>query len=233
MNDPDISIVLFRNIVIAISILLIFAYAILGVKFPRIFAVAYNFSGFFKFKMKNKLGSEIKLSGTESFYTTAMFSASFSFVVFNILLSTPVWINQLNRWVPHNFWIGILLWLLITMIVMLICLLRYLFFTTVGWLFNLPLSASRHYQEAQSLNNCFVMSMGTLSIIFLYSHYLFPTLVIRLIVFAALIYLIYRIMNVYVKLNQLGSYSKLYIFSYFCTTEIIPAIIGLKLLVLS
>lgn len=231
MNDLAIPETLFRNISIGISILLVLTYAISRVTFPKMFAVVYDFSKLINFKIKDEFGSGIRLLSTENLYFTTILSASISFVVYNVFLFTPQFMEQIPWMVPSNFWIGILLWLLTTLAILLIFLLKYLFLALTGWLFNLPLNISRHYQEVQALNNCFVMALVILSTAVLYSNYQFPQIVVQLIGTGTLIYLFYRLLNVYIKLNQLGAYSKLYIFSYLCTTEITPAIIGLKLLV--
>ena len=231
MEELDTSQALFRNISIGISILLVLTYAISRVVFPKMFTVVYDFSKLVTFKIKDEFGSSIRLFSTESLYFTAILSASIGFVVFNIFLSRQDLMEQLPWMVPANFGVGILLWLLITITIQLIFLIRYLFLGLVGWLFNLPLSISRHYQEVQGLNNCFVLAIVVVSTATLYSSYQFPGSIIRFLAIVTLIYLFYRLLNVYVKLNQLGAYSKLYIFSYLCTTEITPAIIGLKLLV--
>lgn len=224
--------VLFRDISIAISALLLATYAVSRMAFPKMFATVYDFSKLLNFKLKEEFGSNIRLLSTESLYFSIILSASASFVVLILFFG----LNQMNglsiaSWLmPESFGAGILIWLLMTATFQLVFLFKYLFIWLIGSLFNLPPSTSRHFQEVQSLNNCYVLAMTVLCALVVYSNYSFPELLINTILIGTVIYLLYRLLNIYFKLEQLKLYSKLYIFSYLCTTEIFPAIVGIKLL---
>ncbi|MBO3698884.1 DUF4271 domain-containing protein [Fabibacter sp. E12] len=228
----EISAVLFRNIAIAISLLLLATYAVSRIVFPKMFTAVYDFSKFLNFKLKDEFGSNLRLLSTESFYFTVILSASLSFVALILVfgLSQMGQLALFSWLVPESFGAGILIWLGMTASFQLLFLIKYLFIFLMGTLFNLPASTSRHFQEVQSLNNCFVLAMTSLCAIVVYSNFVIPDLLIKAIVGVTLIYLLYRLLNIYMKLEQLKLYSKLYIFSYLCSTEIIPAIVGIKLL---
>ncbi len=224
--------VLFRDIAIAISVLLLATYAVSRMAFLKMFATVYDFSKLLNFKLKDDFGSNIRLLSTESLYFSIILSASASFVLLVLFFG----LNQTEGFVlvpwliPESFGSGILIWLVMTASIQLFFLIKYLFIWMMGSLFNLPPSTSRHFQEMQSLNNCFVMGMTILCALVIYSNYSFPVLLINTILVGTVIYLLYRLLNFYVKLEQLKLYNKLYIFSYLCSTEIIPAIVGIKLL---
>lgn len=221
---------LFRNISITISIILLLTYAISRVIFPKMFTSVYNFSKFGNFRIKEDFGSNIRLLSTENFYFTAILSASISFVILNVILYTAEPLQNLSWLIPESLGAGLLIWLLLTISIQVFFLLKYLFMSAFGALFNLPLSISRHYQEMQGLNNCFVLILVGVATVAVYSNFNFPVGLINVMITGVLIYLLYRLLNIYIKLDQLKMYSKLYIFSYLCTTEIIPSIIGYKLL---
>lgn len=221
---------LFRNISITISVILLLTYAVSRAIFPKMFTSIYNFSKFGNFRIKDDFGSNIRLLSTENFYFTTILSASISFVVLNLLVYQPEPIISWTWLIPESLGAGLLIWLLLTICIQLFFLLKYLFMSAFGALFNIPLSVSRHYQEMQGLNNCFVLILVGVSTVAVYSNFNFPIGLIDLMITGVLIYLLYRMLNIYVKLYQLKTYSKLYIFSYLCTTEIIPTIIGFKLL---
>lgn len=231
-NTVLTSSVLFRDISIAISILLLATYSVSRVTFPKMFATVYDFSKLLSFKIKDEFGSNIRLFSTESFYFTVVLSASLSFVLVVLLFG----LNELGRlsmtpWlIPENFGAGILLWLVSTAGFQLFFLLKFALISLMGSLFNLPLSQSRHFYEVQSFNNCFALGMAIICALVVYSNYSFPELLVSTILTSTFIYLLYRLLNLYIKLEQLKLYSKLYIFSYLCSTEIIPAIVGIKLL---
>ena len=221
---------LFRNISITISVILLITYAVSRVIFPKMFTSVYNFSKFGNFRIKEDFGSNIRLLSTENFYFTAILSASISFVILNIIIYTSDPLQSLSWLIPETLGAGLLIWLLLTISIQVFFLLKYLFMSAFGALFNLPLSISRHYQEMQGLNNCFVLILVGVAAVAVYSNFNFPVGLINVMIMGVLIYLLYRLLNIYIKLDQLKMYSKLYIFSYLCTTEIIPSIIGYKLL---
>jgi len=228
----EISPALFRDIAITISLLLLATYAVSRIVFPKMFAATYDFSKFLNFKLKDEFGSNLRLLSTESFYFTSILSASLSFVLLILVygLNQEVDLAFFNWLIPTGFWSGLLIWLGGTAIFQLIFLIKYLFIALIGQLFNLPVSTSRHFQEVQSLNNCFVLAVTFVCAIVIYSNFMIPQTLMNGIVTVTLIYLLYRSLNIYIKLEQLKLYSKLYIFSYLCSTEIIPAIVGIKLL---
>lgn len=231
-NTIDISPALFRDIAITISLLLLTTYAVSRVVFPKMFTTIYDFSKFLNFKLKDEFGSNLRLLSTESFYFTLILSASLGFVLM-ILVYGLNSMDELTffRWlVPTGFWAGLLIWLGLTAFFQLIFLIKYLFIALMGLLFNLPVATSRHFQEVQSLNNCFVLAVTLVCALVVYGNFLIPPILINGIVGVTLIYLLYRLLNIYIKLEQLKLYSKLYIFSYLCSTEIIPAVVGIKLL---
>lgn len=223
---------LFRDIAIAISIILLATYAASRLVFPKMFSAVYDFSKLLNFKLKDEFGSNIRLLSTESLYFTIILSASASFVVMILVFG----LNQFDRlgafeWLlPENFGMGLLIWLGMTAAFQLTFLMKFLFIWLIGGLFNLPVSTSRHFQEVQNLNNCYVLAVTIICGLMIYSSYGFSETLIDAVLWATVIYLLYRLLNIYIKLEQLKLYSKLYIFSYLCSTEIIPAIVGIKLL---
>ncbi|MFY0591474.1 DUF4271 domain-containing protein [Roseivirga sp.] len=221
---------LFRNISITISVIMLSTFAVSRIVFPKMFSAVYNFSKFGHFKIKEDFGSNIRLFSTENFYFTLLLSASISYVGLNMLMFSTG-LPEFMEWaVPKNFGAGVLIWLLLTITVQLFFLLKFLFLSGFGGLFGLPLSTSRHFQEVQGLNNCFILFLVGICAITTYSNYYFPTNLIGILMMSILIYLLYRLLNIFFKLSQLKIYSNLYIFSYLCTTEILPTVIGIKLL---
>ncbi|OEK06876.1 DUF4271 domain-containing protein [Roseivirga misakiensis] len=221
---------LFRNISITISVILLLTFAVSRVIFPKMFSAVYNFSKFTSFRIKEDFGSNMRLFSTENFYFTLLLSASISFVGLNLFMFSASLPEYLSWIVPSNFGSGLLIWLLLTISVQLLFLLKFLFLSAFGGLFALPLSVSKHYQEVQALNNCFVLLLLATCTITIYSNYYFPPDLTGVLMTTVVIYLLYRLLNIFFKLWQLKLYSKLYIFSYLCTTEILPTVIGFKLL---
>lgn len=194
------------------------------------FDTVYDFSKFLSFRLKDDFGSGIRLLSTENLYFTSILAASLSFVLLCIVMFGGVIPSNVSWLVPLGFWAGLGHWLIGTAAILFIFLLRFLFILGFGALFNLPVHITRHFQETQSLNNCFVLLLMITCFVIVYSGFYFPQGTIQVLAISLIFYLTFRLLNIYIKLSRLRTYSLLYIFSYLCTTEIIPALVGIQIL---
>ncbi|WP_375579925.1 DUF4271 domain-containing protein [Marivirga tractuosa] len=85
-----------------------------------------------------------------------------------------------------------------------------------------------YVKEMLNINLFFVIILFFSSIfIYLFSGTI-PALWLSIATYALLIFYIVRLILLYFKILKLSSFTNLYLFSYFCTTEIFPFLIGLK-----
>lgn len=219
-----------RDIWIFLSVVYLFILAFSRFVFPKVFMAVYSPLKFFSLRAKEDFGTGLRVFSTEYLHFTFVLSAAtiFNLLIFNDYLGEdailPAWLN------PSGIGEGILIWLGLSVVGVLVILLRYLMISGFGQLFNFPNAVSRHFQEAQSLNQVFILFLWLVITITLYSRFYFPEFIFQAVLITILIYMVYRQLNLYLKFLYTGGYSKLFIFSYLCTTEIIPAIIGIKIL---
>ena len=219
-----------RDTWIVVSILLLLLFTLSRLVFPKVFLATYSLKKFFVFRQSEDFGTGLRLLSTENLHFTYLLSAASTFCIL-VIDSFPSTDTFFPSWLQSDSIIeGVLIWMGMSVVVVLLFLLRYLFISVYGKLFNLPNSMSRHFQEAQSLNQVFILFISGSLIVMLYSGFYFPNFVFQIIITSVGIYLIYRQFNLYFKFVSLGTYSKLYIFSYLCTTELIPVLIGINLL---
>lgn len=222
---------LFRNIAIGISMLLFVIFGISRIIYPKLFASIYSFDKFLVLKYREDFGSGIRLFSTESFYFTGVLSLNFSFSLLCIYLFT----NQFEGALPwlniSTYGMGLLLWLAMALAIQFLFFLKFLFIQTFGWLFDIPLQQSRHFQEFQGFNHSFSLLVFLILTISIYIRFSFPLFSLKLLAVLIAIYLFLRLINLFFKIRSSGAYSNLYIFSYLCSTELMPTLVALYLII--
>ena len=222
---------LYRNIAIVISMALFVIFGISRVIYPKLFVSIYSFGKFLTFKYRDDFGSGIRLFSTESFYFTAVLSLTLSFSITCFYLFTPNFQAYLGWYSIDSLISGLLFWIVLAFGIQFLFFLKYIFIRIFGWLFGLPLEQSRHFLEYQSMNNSFSIIIYVLISFSVYLNYSFPKSSLSVLGVLVCIYVIFRLINLFFKIRNLGAYSNLYIFSYLCSTELIPTLIGLNLFV--
>ena len=198
---------LYRNIAISISMLLFVIFAVSRIIYPKLFASLYSFEKFVLFKYREDFGSGIRLFSTESFYFTAVLSLNLSFVLLSIYLFT----NQFEGSIPWlkigSFGVGILVWFLLSIAIQFIFFFKFVFLRVFGWMFDIPIQQSRHFQEFQSFNHSFSLLIYLLFSVSVYIRFNFPTIIFKLAVILVSIYLFFRLINLFFKIRSSGAYS--------------------------
>lgn len=216
--------VLHRNVALFMVLVILCFLVISKLLFPKLFASVYDYGKFFSFKPTQDFGAGIKLLSTESLHFTSLMSVMLGYVGVNMMhLFRDSFPDLLHI---TSFGGGLLLWVLISLAVFILLILKYVFTAMVGWLFDLPQPQTRHFQEVLSLNHLFIGLLFLALTIVLFTHFQLPDLLPEVILAATAIYLFFRLISLFFKIRQHTGSSMLYIFSYLCTTEIFPLAIG-------
>lgn len=210
-----------RSSLMVILILIMSGFTAVRFAFTNIFRNTYQAVALFSPKPMAEQGAGIKLLSTENLLITLLLASSLSFS----LLLFGYEFQKIPGFVPNSFTGVFIAWITLTMIVGFLFLIKFIFLYFVGWLFDLPLAQSAHYQEYQSMSHVFhfffvlILGLSLISIPNLSATYManMGYLFVAFFAFRQLILLL----RLYVK----GGYSIYYIFSYLCTTELIPWII--------
>lgn len=194
--------------------------------YTNIFNNTYQAIALFSPKPMAEQGAGIKLLSTENLLITLLLAGclSFSLLLFGYEFElVPVFTSSTFVGV-FGSWLGLIL------LVGLLFLIKFIFLYFVGWLFDLSLTQTAHYQEYQAMSHVFhffyVLILG-LSLVATpdLSHKFMIKMGYVFVIFFAFRQLI-LLLRLYVK----GGYSIYYIFSYLCTTELIPWIICIGIL---
>jgi len=219
-----------RDLFIVLSIVLLVVFAVSRVIFPKLFAESISFEKLFGFRLKEDLGSSIRPFSTEHIFFTALYSLNLSYVALFLVNGFGQSHDQLAWLEIENFGQGMLYWLLGGLVANLLIYLKYILIGFITWLFNATMLTSRHFIDLINASSLFFIFVTGVLAIASYTSFV-PGEGLREVVLAAvLIFFFYRSMLLYIRLLQLSPYSKLYIFSYICSTELIPLLVGLKFL---
>ena len=152
-------------------------------------------------------------------------SMSFSIMVFGQFFQVDLGFFDLGG--PQSFLHLLGFWLLLVLGIGVLFLIKFAFLALLGWLFDFPLSQSAHYQEFQSMSHVFnfffalVLGLGLIAMSSMNETFMKSMGIIFVIFF------IIRQFILLLRLYTKGTYSIYYIFSYICSTELIPWIICL------
>ena len=222
--------VLHRDLFIVLSMLLLVIYAVSRVIFPKLFAESITLEKLFGFRLKEDLGSSIRPFSTEHIYFTALYSFNLSFVILFLINGFNSDLGEFPWLKIDAFWQGLFYWVLGGVVVNLLIYLKYLLIAILSWLFNATVLTSRHFIDMVNASSLFFIFVTLALAISSYRIFL-PGQNLQIVIIASvLIFFFYRSMLLYIRLIQLSPYSKLYIFSYICSTELIPLFIGVKFL---
>ena len=86
-----------------------------------------------------------------------------------------------------------------------------------------------YVKEMLNINLSFVIILFFSSILIFLLNGLIPAFWLPITLYAVLAFYVIRLILLYFKILKLSSFTNLYLFSYFCTTEIFPFLIGLKI----
>lgn len=194
--------------------------------YTNIFRNTYQPVALFSLKPMAGQGAGIKLLSTENLLITLLLSGSLAFsgLIFarHFGLSADL--------LPNSFGGIMLSWAILLAGIGVLFLLKFIFLALVGWLFDFPLSQSAHYQEYQSMSHVFnfffalVLGLGLIGMSKLNDSFM------QVMAYTYLFFFVLRQGILLLRLYVKGGYTIYYIFSYLCTTELIPWIICIGIL---
>ena len=107
---------------------------------------------------------------------------------------------------------------------------KYFFIYAMGVVFDMGKTTSPHYHEYLIFSRLFFLAAVLIQFVLLITYpqwlwWLMPLVLVSIVMFN-----IIRILTIGTVLNKLTSFRNLYLFSYLCATELIPLLVGVKLL---
>lgn len=147
-----------------------------------------------------------------------------SFVCLFILFSRDAGPNL------HHFGAATLAWTMGAAMIFFLLILKYWLLSLAGSLFKLPF-AMRHYLEYFRMSNIFFTALFLLVLTLFLGLKSDLNNISQIVVNFVILFLIIRVVALYFKFIRVTSFKNLYLFSYLCSTEILPMVVGLKILI--
>lgn len=119
-------------------------------------------------------------------------------------------------------------WLLLSVIIFFAFFLKYILIKYLGELFDLGSSANYYFYEFMRLSMNFFMALLIVASIVLIG---FPYLaggMIRMGLTVTFVFMFVRLIFIFMRIARMSGFKNVHLFSYLCTTETLPIIIGIK-----
>jgi hypothetical protein len=210
--------------VLALILLLIF-FAIIMNAFNKRMQSFYNLGRAFSFNFREESTFfKGKVFDRTNLPILMAHSLLISFIAIVVIISIDN-----TKLVINNFIAALAHWSVLALGIFGFFILKYWLLAVVGSLFRLPF-INRHYLEYVRLSKIFFAAVFVLLVV-LYMGFNMDLERISLIVINILIlFVILRVFVLYFKFMGSSPFNNLYLFSYLCSTEVLPMVVGLKIL---
>lgn len=190
---------------------------------------------FFNFRLAFYLNTKLERRNTlrvfDQFNILLMifYSACFSLLLIILALRLPDWQEYFAFLLVSGYWMLLLYWLLLTAAMSVMLFFKYILIRMVASWFQLTSFADLHLIDYIRLSMAFIT---VILIVLLYGNLSggMSSVVYSLLVVVLSIFLLVRTIILFFKLLTFSTFRKLHLFSYLCTTEIIPLSIIIKVL---
>ena len=199
--------------------------------FPRIFNSYYDLSRALALRVRDEPGFTMKLSARGHVPFIIFYSLLFGFLIIVLLQQSKEVVSVFDFLNFNSFGSYLYAWLLLSVVVFFFQLFKYWLLLLIANIFNISDFAYIHFFDFLRLSQIFyTLVFSIVVLVFLGAESYIDAGAILLLQIVA-IFAIIRVALIFFKLLQLSQFRKTYLFSYLCTTEILPLLIGLKFLI--
>ena len=222
----------FTNFFIIGVLVLLAILAALRNLFPKIFSSYYDLSRAIALRVRDEPNFTMKISSRGHVPFIIFYSLLFGFLIMVLLQQADEVVSVFDFLAFQSFGSYLYAWMLLSIIVFFFQLFKYWLLMLVARIFNIGDFAYIHFFDFLRLSQIFyTVVFSIVVLVFLGAEsYIDPSaiLLLRIVAFFAVI----RVALIFFKLLRLSQFRKTYLFSYLCTTEILPLLIGLKFLII-
>lgn len=220
----------FNNFFIVATLMLLAGFAILRSVYPKVFSSYYNLERAFAARVRDEPNFQMKLSGRGHLAYLIHYSLLFSFLLLLVVRYQQHVPRELSFLLEASFGTLVSRWLFLSAAVLLFQLVKYVLLQLMTGIFNLKDFAGIHFFDFLRISLFFYTFLFAGAIILYWAVGGGELAGAGLLLNIAAGFAVLRVLIIYLKLVQAGSFRKTYLFSYLCTTEILPLLIGLRLL---
>ena len=222
----------FTNFLILAAVFVLGLYAFLWNYHPKAFSQYFNL----RFMIPGALREDVPLINKPLSGSSLLFVLAHSFLLslFYITVqqsSDRLFANVLVVDATDQFWPIAQYFLIMSGLIFALLLGKYLLIQAVGSVFKLSGVIHVHFYEYLLFSRVFYTVVVFLQFALFLVAPVWVSVIAEVIIWVVLLFNIVRIVIINSVLSRLTSAKNLYLFSYLCTTELIPLLIGIKILI--
>jgi hypothetical protein len=222
----------FSDFLIIAAVFVLGLYAFLWNYHPKAFSQYFNL----RFMVPGALREDLPLVHKPLSGSSLLFILAHSFLLslFYVTVqqsSDRLFANVLPVGTTDQFWSVSLYFLMMAGLIFSMLLGKYILIQAVGNVFKLSGVTHVHYYEYLLFSRVFYTAVVFLQFTLFLVAPVWISVVAEVIVWVVLLFNLVRIVIINSVLGKLTSAKNLYLFSYLCTTELIPLLIGIKILI--
>ena len=222
----------FTNFLIVAAVFVLGLYAFLWNYHPKAFSQYFNL----RFMVPGALREDVPLINKPLSGGSLLFVLAHSFLLslFYITVqqsSDKLFANILVVDATGQFWPVVQYFLMMSGLIFALLLGKYLLIQAVGSVFKLSGVTHVHFYEYLLFSRVFYTVVVFLQFALFLVAPVWVSVIAEVVIWIVLLFNIVRIVIINSVLSRLTSAKNLYLFSYLCTTELIPLLIGIKILI--
>ncbi len=222
----------FTNFLILAAVFVLGLYAFLWNYHPKAFYQYFNL----RFMVPGSLREDVPLINKPLSGSSLLFVLAHSFLLslFYITVqqsSDKLFANVLVVDATDQFWPIVQYFMMMSGLIFALLLGKYLLIQAVGSVFKLSGVTHVHFYEYLLFSRVFYTVVVFLQFALFLVAPVWVSVIAEVIIWVVLLFNIVRIVIINSVLSRLTSAKNLYLFSYLCTTELIPLLIGIKILI--
>lgn len=211
-------------------LILLVSYAFQLNQYPKTFRKLYDLRKVFSFKVREETG-KIRLINEANIVFLVHHCLLVSYLMVLLLatsdaLNLSLIVNQ-----PQRFYEFVLTWLKLTVGVFLLIWLKYFTVMMFGSLFGLRNLKYMHVFDFMRMSLIFWSILFSVFALIFSGFTVSSSIYITMLIYVFIVFAIVRIFILYARLFTGTSFRNLYLFSYICTSEVIPLLVGIELFI--
>ncbi len=217
-----------ENFIVIALVLIFMLYATLIHNYPKTFRNIYNLARILMLRSREE-DLRIRLISEPHTLFLIQHCMVVAFLFIMLIPDINQWplSNQFNlRSVGGYLW----LWLLLSIIVLVTVWIKYLIVVLFGSLFKLKQFMFLHMFDFMRLSMMFWGAVFLVAVCVRYNISVHEDIYVYTLVYLFITFALARILILYLRLFRNSTLKNMYLFSYICTAEIIPLLVGLELL---
>lgn len=197
----------------------------------RTFRTFYDLRSIFSLRSRATELQTLRLFERTNLLVLLLHSLLVAFVVMVVASARQEWANLLPDFDTGDLYTDLFYWGSITLALFLFYVIKFGFIVQVSSLFGLRQFRDQHILDYLRMSMVFFLAFFVLLTIINLSTRIVNTELVSLVTGGVVLFMVFRVVVIYLKLSTHSSYRALHLVSYLCSTEILPLIFILKLFV--